>query len=124
MVRVEPTAPPEYFMLSYLNDTQFREMYEYCKEEDDNEPSAEGTWIIRAFLHEFEERGIDPEPAAQEPAATNPEPGPAALVFNSLAEYKRWAASASQQERETYWNSLSDLDFARLAEDLDKEEED
>jgi hypothetical protein len=61
---------------------------------------------------------------AQEPAATNPEPGPAALVFNSLAEYKRWAASASQQERETYWNSLSDLDFARLAEDLDQEEED
>jgi len=46
------------------------------------------------------------------------------LHFNSLAEYKRWAAGASQQERETYWNSLSDLDFARLAEDLDQEEED
>ena len=38
-------------------------------------------------------------------------------------EYKRWVKSASQEEREAYWNALPDLDFERLVEEDLKEEE-
>jgi hypothetical protein len=37
-------------------------------------------------------------------------------------EYKRWVKSASQEEREAYWNALPDPDFYRLVDDLKEEE--
>jgi hypothetical protein len=61
-----------------------------------------------------------------EPLNASPNGGASTLspkYFNSFVEYKQWALSASQQERETYWESLPDLDFERLTEDLAQEEE-
>jgi hypothetical protein len=68
----------------------------------------------------------DREEAAQEwerkRAAQEPTPQqPAALHFNSLAEYEAWEAGLSQQERDAYWDSLSDFDFMCLWNDLDDE---
>jgi hypothetical protein len=60
------------------------------------------------------------------PLNSNPNEGASTLspkYFNSLVEYKQWALSASQQERETYWESLPDPDFERLTEDLAQEED-
>jgi hypothetical protein len=38
-------------------------------------------------------------------------------------EYERWVKTASQEEREAYWNSLPDFDFEQLVEDNQEEEE-
>lgn len=45
------------------------------------------------------------------------------MTFHSLEEYKRWAASASQEEREAYWNALSDEEWECLVADLDQDDE-
>jgi hypothetical protein len=61
-----------------------------------------------------------------EPLNSSPNAGASTLspkYFNSLVEYKHWASSASQQEREAYWESLSDLDYERLYEALAPEED-
>jgi hypothetical protein len=45
------------------------------------------------------------------------------MTFHSLEEYKRWAESASQEEREAYWNPLSDEESECLVADLEDQEE-
>jgi hypothetical protein len=45
------------------------------------------------------------------------------MTFNTREEYERWLENASEEERRTYWEALTDLDFYRLYDD-DQEEED
>ena len=162
VVRKDPTAPPEYHMLSYVNDTQLREMFEHAQKETVlSESPAETAWVLAAFQHEFETREPDPldylDTEAPEPEdeesdteATELEPptaeregtnhyrrslddyeavteaylrkkhDPAAkLYFTGPAEYKAWAAGATQEQIHAYWDSLSDFEFQILWDDLD-----
>ena len=164
VLREDPTAPPEYHMLSYVNDTQLHEMFEHAKKETVLSASpSETAWVLAAFQHEFETREPDPldcldteapepedeesdreatelEPPTAEPERTNhyrrslddyeavteaylrKKHDPAAkLHFHSPAEYKAWAAGATQEQIRAYWDRLSAFEWQSLWDDVDDE---